>query len=61
MDIIRRTINDKFIFYHKKLVVKLLTKTVKRINSLRIPPAYTNVKISKRANSKSTIGTDNKT
>ena len=62
MDIIRRTNNDKFIYFDKKTRRRILDEnTIKRINSLRIPPAYTNVKISKRANNKvQAIGTDTK-
>jgi DNA topoisomerase I len=62
MDIIRRTNNDNFTYYDRKTHRKILdSNTLKRIQSLRIPPAYTNVKISKRANTKvQAIGTDTK-
>ena len=62
MDIIRRTNNDKFIYFDKKTRRKIVDEsTLRRIQSLRIPPAYTSVKISKRANSKvQAIGTDTK-
>ena len=62
MDIIRKTNNDKFIYFDKKTRRKIVDEsTLKRIQSLRIPPAYTSVKISKRANSKvQAIGTDTK-
>ena len=62
MDIIRKTNNDKFIYFDKKTRRKIVDEsTLRRIQSLRIPPAYTSVKISKRANSKvQAIGTDTK-
>lgn len=53
MDIIRRKNGKKFKYYTsktKKLIVN--SNNIRRINSLRIPPGYKNVFISKNKNSK---------
>ena len=62
MDIIRRTNNDNFVYFDRKSKKKITdNNTLNRIKSLRIPPAYTMVRISKKANSKvQAIGVDTK-
>ena len=62
MDIIRRNNNGKFYYYNKSNKKKINnSKVLKHIKSLKIPPAYTNVRISSNPNSKiQCIGTDTK-
>ena len=62
MDIIRKSNNDIFYYIDRKSKHKINdNKILDRIKSLRIPPAYTCVKISKKANSKvQAIGVDTK-
>jgi len=62
MDIIRQTNNDTVFYIDRKTNKKINDEsTLTRIKSLRIPPAYTCVKISKKANSKvQAIGVDTK-
>lgn len=45
MDIIRIKTNNNFRYYNKKTKKVVDNKTKKRIKSLRIPPAYTNVHV----------------
>jgi DNA topoisomerase-1 len=62
MDIIRHTNNDVVFYIDRKTKRKINDVSVlNRIKSLRIPPAYTCVNISKKANSKvQAIGVDTK-
>ena len=62
MDIIRKYNNETFVYIDAKSKKKITDgNTLNRIKSLRIPPAYTMVRISKKANSKvQAIGVDTK-
>jgi len=59
--ITRKTVDGEFIYYYIKNENKVSDKDLKRINSLRIPPAWTNLWISNDAQSDiQAIGIDSK-
>ena len=59
MDIRRISVNGEYKYVDKERKRIKNKRTLKRINSLRIPPGYSKIKISKKANSKvQAIGID---
>lgn len=61
MDIVRRKNKDTFFYVNTKTRKRVSKRIINRIKSLRIPPAYTRVRISKNASNKiQAVGIDDK-